>query len=447
MLSTVMSISTSRAMQHPIQNQICAKANILRTQNSESFTCTLVGKKNIWVLDSVQNPTPLVSTKKQTIYPMVVFVTAMDPTLAWSQESMNLAKISLQDAMKWWSKISKGKIAFASLKVVQPIALKNANTCDPQIISQLVLKTLKIHSLKSGTELFVMDLDAQCGYAGVATQNGRTVLISRDGLIFSDIVTSVDPTNPSENLSAFKPNNEIASTIAHEMGHNFGLTHSSLVGCPTSKLLRLSKSCTTDEYGDSEDFMGNPTALSCMNQSDGSNIDALSATQMAVGFGYTKATAITSPGSFTVFGNSTQPVRSLYSIPTKLGTAYIEFSSAGSSECYYRQAGSSSFSGNVDISKIANPSIEIRIVGNDQAFPLKSNTSNDVQILEIGRQITRIAGPFQDPLSFDGYSQLTWSGIDPHFQLGEATEIPNTNLILTVTATTADSATFSIFPG
>jgi hypothetical protein len=49
-----------------------------------------------------------------------------------------------------------------------------------------------------------------------------------------------------------------ASTIAHELGHNFGLHHSSSLTCRDGSGTRvpISSSCTTGEYGDPFDVMG-----------------------------------------------------------------------------------------------------------------------------------------------------------------------------------------------
>jgi hypothetical protein len=47
------------------------------------------------------------------------------------------------------------------------------------------------------------------------------------------------------------------TTIAHEMGHNFGLLHAASLRCPTA----IGGSCSSSEYGDPFDTMGNQRAM------------------------------------------------------------------------------------------------------------------------------------------------------------------------------------------
>jgi len=47
------------------------------------------------------------------------------------------------------------------------------------------------------------------------------------------------------------------TTIAHEMGHNFGLLHAASLRCPTS----IGGACSSSEYGDPFDAMGNQRAM------------------------------------------------------------------------------------------------------------------------------------------------------------------------------------------
>jgi len=99
------------------------------------------------------------------------------------------------------------------------------------------------------------------------------------------IVVEVIPKNPSILFSGESYGSDVllndffdlnsTNTLAHEIGHSFGLDHSSSGSCSIANLLWT---CTADEYGDNSDFMGSYLLGKAMQQ--GATIERLSASQL-----------------------------------------------------------------------------------------------------------------------------------------------------------------------
>ena len=174
-----------------------------------------------------------------------------------------------------------------------------------------------------------------------------------------------------------------------------------------------------EPYGDPEDFMGQAERYTCQSPDGLLNADNISVAQRAIGLGTVHSTPILELGTFTLQDFGPGVTNTLFTINTDLGVAYLEFRSAFSNDCFRTSFQSDS---------PALPSIEIRMVGNDAAWPLKPGWTNSLGIALLKRKGTTL-----NPLPND-----------PHFVAGDSVVIPGTRVLLTIETTTASSATFTL---
>ena len=179
------------------------------------------------------------SVKQKIIY--VGLTPAGDPTFwtgapAVSSEAEpvigaeQFVKEAVTNTMNFWIKNSAGKMKFAAPKFYFGKPGTALKRCNGSADIKSGMKVAGITKIPVGTHLVVANVNDSCGYAGLGAQGGNTI-----------------------NLKSLS-----SSTLAHELGHNFGFRHSSAVYCEKSNYSIFNASnCKVDEYGDFRDLMGN----------------------------------------------------------------------------------------------------------------------------------------------------------------------------------------------
>lgn len=437
----LLTAAPTQAMQSKIQNTTCSKSGIKKIYNRVALICTKVGSKLIWQPAAIQNLSPIVPKKLATYKPILAFTSLPNSKSNWNDALVGEATAATKEAFDWWEKISNGNLKFATPTILKPVPSSKASVCDPTGIGVDVLKRSTAPKITASTRVITFSLDSKCpsGMAGIAEMRGNYVLIK------SSANKSVD--NPMEEPFYFN-----AAVIAHELGHTFGLDHAGSVACetaPGSPKYQINRKCEFSEYGDLADIMGGSSKLYCENEI-GDRFPLISNLQRFVALGQLTPTPINRLGTFTINSFNANPAKSLFSINTDYGVAYIEYKPLSESTCAYMATGSRSFT-NVDtwtgvdefmvLKKISKPSIQIRFLGNDQFDPIGKNRSFGLDYITLAIDKER---NFSETLSDGRESSISWSGKDINFQLGETIEIPNTKYKLTLTEATESSGTFVI---
>jgi hypothetical protein len=91
----------------------------------------------------------------------------------------------------------------------------------------------------------------------------------------------------------------IEGVLNHELGHNFGVYHSSSVTCGTSQIAAAS-SCTFEEYGDPSDVMGAWAYSAVLNKYVALQFNAPNKITMGWGITGSQVQTVTSSGTYTI---------------------------------------------------------------------------------------------------------------------------------------------------
>ena len=414
LLIAVVTAPNVSAMGHPIQGSVCTKANAKVVKDSVAHICTRTNGKLTWVLVSNQNHSPVISTKSLHIQPVILYTIGSNSKYSWNETTTANAVDTVNFATDWWSKVTNNRFKFSAPIVTKPVVVSHPTSCNPRQAVTEALKALKFKTPSGENRFIVFAMDAKCGQGerGIAETPGKNILLNP----FEDMQNFFSDAH--EEFRAF----DFASVLTHEIGHTFGLLHSISYDCTLNKLtsiLTINKSCDVEPYGDPEDFMGQAERYTCQSPDGLLNADNISVAQRAIGLGTVQSTPINELGTFTLQDFGPGVTNTLFTINTDMGVAYLEFRSAFSNECFRPLFQSDS---------PALPSIEIRMVGNDAAWPLKPGWTNSFGITLLKRTS----------------SILNSLPNDPHFVAGDSVVIPNSRILLTVETTTASSATFTV---
>ncbi len=414
LLIAVVTAPNVSAMGHPIQGSVCTKVSVKVVKDSVVYICTRVNGKLVWVLADNQNHSPIISAKSLHIQPVILYTIGSRSKYSWNETTTANAVDSVNLATGWWSKVTNNRFKFSAPIVTKPVVVGHPTSCDPTQAVTEAKKALKFKNPSGEYRFIVFSMDSKCGQGerGIAELPGKNILINP----FEDMQNFA-----SDAHEGFRPY-DFASVITHEIGHTFGLLHSISYNCnfnESTLVLTINKSCDVEPYGDIEDFMGQGERYICQSPDGLLNADNISVTQRAIGLGTVHSTPINELGTFTLQDFGPGVTNTLFTINTDLGVAYLEFRSAFSNDCFRTSFRSDS---------PALPSIEIRMVGNDAAWPLKPGWTNSLGIALLKRTRTT----------------LNSLPNDPHFVAGDSVVIPNTRILLTVETTTASSATFTL---
>jgi len=414
LLIAVVTASNVSAMGHPIQGSVCTNVSMKVVKNSVVHICTRVNGKLVWGLADDQNHSPVISTKPLHIQTVILYTIGSHSKYSWNEITIANAVDTVNFATNWWSKVTNNRFKFSIPTVTKPVVVSHPTSCDPTQAVTEAKKALKLKAPSGEYRFIVFAMDAKCGQGerGIAELPGKNILINP----FEAMRNFV-----SDAHAGFSPY-DFASVLTHEIGHTFGLDHSTSYDCKlkeSTDILTVNTSCDVEPYGDPEDFMGQAEIYTCLSPDGLLNADNISVAQRAIGLGTVHSIPITELGTFTLQDFRPGVTNTLFTINTDLGVAYLEFRSAFSNDCFRTSFRSDS---------PALPSIEIRMVGNDAAWPLKPGWTNSLGIALLKRTGTT----------------LNSLPNDPHFVAGESVVIPNTRILLTVETTTASSATFTL---
>lgn len=141
---------------------------------------------------------------------------------------------ALTDAARdWLSRVSQGRTSLGPITVRAPIEVATPSCHD---LAAAVASARQSPSSLADSRVLYVGQSADCPYLGLAETPGRWILM---------------PSLDADARSA-------ARTLAHELGHTFGLQHAGAEACPilTDLSAPTSRSCGVDEYGDRTDTMG-----------------------------------------------------------------------------------------------------------------------------------------------------------------------------------------------
>ena len=431
------SAPASNAMRTSIQNTSCQKLGEKKTYNYVSLLCQKVGTKLLWIANPVQKINPLIMSKKRVIQPVLAFTVEKNASPASGKEQdFDYVKAS-KDAFAWWENFSKGYVKFKPPIILQTVTSTNGKSCSPNKMGQGVITSLNLKNITDDSRLIIFAKDlTNCWSAGVAELGGRYVLINDAKLREGSENGQVDP------LQVFQ-------ALIHELGHTFGLIHSGSVTCSMaedSSAFVIDRKCVINEYGDFDDFMGAAAPATCRVDGSTNNVSLL---QKYFVVGSPTPKLIDKPGDWNI-GSPEGAANSLYYLPTKYGVAYIEFRSREQNACSYQSDGSFSSSSNdfrsdytetEKYSLIAKPSVQIRLVGNDQARPVPRNQSDGISSIVLRRLMIRT---YTEKNAQGGSLDLTWQGDDSNFYVGESIDIPNSPYTITVQEAQNTSADISV---
>lgn len=220
-----------------------------------------------------------------------VHVLAMVPSGGKGSFSPASLTSGAKAALAFWSSESGGALRFKLL----PTRTRTSSAlghCDHPTDKALAIKLFGIRGNAANSIYLVGNAGSTCKKSlGRGELNGAWVTLSRAS----------------------------AGVIAHELGHIFGLLHAGSANCAPPGQFGLSipdSKCKTEEYGDSDDIMGN-------NFSADLGEVALSGLTLTT-LGYIKPLRAEGTGRWTL-GPTETGARPLV-VPTSFGDAYVEYS-------------------------------------------------------------------------------------------------------------------------
>ena len=158
---------------------------------------------------------------------VVSFVLGVPPGATPDASTVADARAVIADVDAFYRTVSKGRIRFVAGKVVS--WTKATSRCKLSSVSAAA----RAHGLRIGAKRHVvMYQPVDCGFAGRADTGGRRVILAARAT---------------------------SNALAHELGHNLGLGHSSASGCSVAFVKECSMrkdARRLDEYGDDSDLMG-----------------------------------------------------------------------------------------------------------------------------------------------------------------------------------------------
>ena len=228
---------------------------------------------------------------------------------------LSFAKSTVDEAITFWKQTSGGKMKFGVSRFVIGKAGTAIKHCNDSADKKLAMKIAGLKSIPVGTHLVTVNINDTCGYAGLGEQGGNSLLLKSFG----------------------------ATTLIHELGHNFYFYHSSSIYCGNSDYTKFNATnCSVDEYGDFRDLMGNdewcPSAT-------------LSATQRATTFSTPKAIDLTIGVDTSVDESSLNSDRIVYQFKYKSNWYFFEYYIPGEDRCMFI----SSF--------LDKPQLQVRMIG------------------------------------------------------------------------------------
>jgi hypothetical protein len=318
----------------------------------------------------------------------------VDTTTATSDgEMLSYAKETVRDAITFWKQNSRGKMKFTTSKFFIGKSGTAIERCNPSADIKAGMKIAGLKTVPIGTHIVVVNIYDSCGYAGLGSQEGNAI-----------------------NLRSFG-----TTTLAHELGHNFGYRHSSSIYCKKSDYAQFnSKNCSVEEYGDFRDLMGIDDW--CPNAT-------LSATQRATIFHTPLAKSIKIGVDTTVDESRMTTDNIVFEFPYKGNWYFFEYYVSAKGRC-------------MSVSNLLyKPQIQVRMIGPSWT----SNQGSAVGPMLIERSGSDLPAG-ETVLDEDGepipppFFGTTLTG----FQAGEVFKLPGAPYTLTVKSTGETSAVFTI---
>jgi hypothetical protein len=304
---------------------------------------------------------------------------------------LSYAKETVRDAITFWKQNSRGKMKFTTSKFFIGKSGTAIERCNPSADIKAGMKIAGLKTVPIGTHIVVVNIYDSCGYAGLGSQEGNAI-----------------------NLRSFG-----TTTLAHELGHNFGYRHSSSIYCKKSDYAQFnSKNCSVEEYGDFRDLMGIDDW--CPNAT-------LSATQRATIFHTPLAKSIKIGVDTTVDESRMTTDNIVFEFPYKGNWYFFEYYIPGKDRC-------------MSVSNLLyKPQIQVRMIGPSWT----SNQGSAVGPMLIERSGSDLPAG-ETVLDEDGepipppFFGTTLTG----FQAGEVFKLPGAPYTLNVKSTGETSAVF-----
>lgn len=323
--------------------------------------------------------------KRETLALSVVLFTPADRPTYWSENDeaqLVLVKSQTEQALASWSHASEGRLIFTTSYIVSaPLAgLKRCAVADDW---KLALSILKLKSPQPQQKIISINPYDTCATAGYAQVKGT----------FASIRTIT------------------GTTIAHELGHTFGFSHSGTIFCPKSDFSLLSPQCRIEQYGDKTDLMGSGLALPTSK---------MSLAQSSIVWGVPIARPLKA-GTFTFAYSNSSLKGSLFYLKTSNGTLYLELDDGSSN-------------GGFKLSPLDTPGIEVRIIGHSIARSFTNSGESGISTLAFARLVGTDS---------DGNCTAT-CGIDLRFHQGESFNIPGSKYAIKVVRANEKSAQIKV---
>ena len=318
----------------------------------------------------------------------------VDTTTATSDgEMLSFAKETVKNAITFWKQNSRGKMKFTTSKFFIGKPGTALERCNPSADIKAGMKIAGLKTIPIGTHIVVVNIYDTCGYAGLGSQEGNSI-----------------------NLRSFG-----TTTLAHELGHNFGYRHSSAMYCGKSDYTKFNATnCKVGEYEDFRDLMGLDDW--CPNAT-------LSATQRATIFHTPLAKSIKIGVDTTVDESRMTTDNIVFEFPYKGNWYFFEYYLPSKGRC-------------MSVSNLFyKPQLQLRMIG-PAWTTAQGNAVGPILITRSGSDLP--AG--ETVLDEDGepipppFSGTTLTG----FQAGEVFKLPGAPYTLTVKSTGETSAVFTL---